>query len=80
MVRNFWVEVEIDGRKTKLCGGPRAKDGGMTIRLYQRDAGQIVRAFVISCEVRNEELLTAVHKTHPDSRADGVVSTYWTTR
>lgn len=38
-VRNFWVEVEIDGQKTVLKGGPKAKDGGLRIKLYMRAAG-----------------------------------------
>lgn len=41
-VRNFWVEVEIDGRRTRLRGGPARKDGGLNITIYQRDRGTIV--------------------------------------
>ena len=26
-MRNFWIDVDIDGRKTLLSGGPRTKDG-----------------------------------------------------
>lgn len=38
-IRNFWVEVEIDGRKHLLKGGPVAKEGGITIRVSQRNRG-----------------------------------------
>lgn len=41
-VRNWWIEVEIDGRKTKLCGGPQSKDGGFTLKIHQRDKGGII--------------------------------------
>lgn len=41
-MRNWWVEVEIDGRKTKLAGGPRAKDGGFELTIRQRDEGESV--------------------------------------
>ena len=27
-MRNFWIDVDIDGRKTRLSGGPKSKDGG----------------------------------------------------
>ncbi len=41
-MRNWWIEVTIDGRKTKLQGGPRAKDGGFTLTVRQRDNGESV--------------------------------------
>ena len=40
-VRNFWLEGKIDGRVTKIDGGPRAKDGGFALKIYQRDRGQV---------------------------------------
>lgn len=48
-VRNFWIEVEIDGRKTKLTGGPVGKNGGMRINLYQRSNGEITKPLSINC-------------------------------
>jgi len=47
MVRNFWIEGNIDGRKTEMSGGPRTKDGGFSLNIYQRDAGGIVKALRI---------------------------------
>ena len=40
-VRNFWINCEIDGRQNDLSGGPRAKDGCMYIKIYQREDGCI---------------------------------------
>lgn len=40
MVRNWWIEVEIDGRKHKLVGGPQAKGGGFSLTVRQRDRGE----------------------------------------
>ena len=37
-VRNFYIKADIDGRKTKLAGGPASKDGGMNISIFQRDS------------------------------------------
>jgi hypothetical protein len=48
-VRNFWIEVEIDGRKTKLSGGSQLKTGGMTIKLFQRNKGEITKALSVDC-------------------------------
>lgn len=63
-VRNFWVEANIDGRETLLGGGPRAKDGGMSVNIYQRDDGSILRAINITCFVdRNGLLRTTVRDT-----------------
>jgi len=40
-VRNFWLEIQIDGRKTRIACGPQKKDGGFSICILQRDKGQI---------------------------------------
>lgn len=46
-VRNFWLEANVDGRKTKLTGGPRSKDGQFDLRIYIRENGRSVRALTI---------------------------------
>ena len=46
-VRNFWIEALIDGRKTKLSGGPRSKHGGFSLTVFQRSQGGITRALII---------------------------------
>lgn len=40
-VRNFWIELEIDGRKTKVATGPRSRDGGFNLKVLMREKGQI---------------------------------------
>lgn len=40
-VRNFWLELEIDGRPTKIAAGPRASDGGFTLHIGIREDGGI---------------------------------------
>lgn len=47
-IRNFWIEADIDGRATNLAGGPRAKDGGFNLVIYQRSEGAIIKAATIS--------------------------------
>ena len=37
--RNFWIDVDIDGRRTRLQGGPISKEGGFTLTVRMRDNG-----------------------------------------
>ena len=62
-VRNFWVDADIDGRKTELAGGPASKEGGMRITIKQRDEGGIVTAFKVYCYEVDGELITEVIDT-----------------
>ena len=47
-VRNWWIEADVDGRKTPLSGGPRSKDGGFQLTIYQRVKGNIDNPYRIS--------------------------------
>lgn len=60
-VRNFWVEADIDGYNSTPAGGPRRKDGGMGITVYQREDGGIKTAVRIFCKSRGEKLITEVY-------------------
>lgn len=46
--KNFYIEANIDGRKSKLKGGPQAKDGGfdMSVKILQK--GEIKTAIMIT--------------------------------
>jgi len=44
-MRNFWITVSIDGRKTRLTGGPLRKDGGFSLEVYMRESGRSVLAY-----------------------------------
>lgn len=35
-VRNFYLKAQIDGRETLIGSGPRSRDGGMDVYIYQR--------------------------------------------
>ena len=69
-MRNFYLTADIDGRETLLTGGPRAKDGMMTVDIRQRDEGSIVRAFYIDCIERDGELTTTVYDNKGNKVAD----------
>ena len=53
-VRNVWIDATIDGRDTKLSGGPVSKDGGARINLYQRNDGNVETALTIHTIVRSD--------------------------
>lgn len=60
-IRNFWIESVIDGRKTKLTGGPKNKQGGMTTKLYARSAGSITLACKLVCRECDGDLLVMIY-------------------
>jgi hypothetical protein len=39
----------VDGRQSRVAGGPRAKDGGITLHLYQRAGGEVKTALRVEC-------------------------------
>ena len=55
-VRNFWIELNIDGRKSRIATGPVSKDGGFSATIYMRDAGCVERAMVIRGQARPDGL------------------------
>jgi hypothetical protein len=40
-VRNFWIEIEVDGNKSKVATGPISKDGGFSCIILMRENGKI---------------------------------------
>jgi hypothetical protein len=49
VVRNFWISGEVDGRRSRVSGGPRARDGGLCLTVYQRDRGRIETSLKVAC-------------------------------
>ena len=46
-VRNFWVDLKVDGNQP-VATGPRNKDGGFSLIVFQRTNGDIMRAIEIN--------------------------------
>ena len=65
-MRPFWLDANIEGRQTNLCGGPRRKDGRMNIDIRQIDNGNSVTAFKIECESDGKTCETRVYDHHGD--------------
>jgi len=40
-VRNFWVEAEVEGRKSKIAFGPQGKEDGFRLTVYIRNKGEV---------------------------------------
>jgi len=55
-MRNFWLEANVEGRQTKIAGGPQRKDGSMTITLYMRNGGESENVIEIDCTPRGDTL------------------------
>lgn len=56
-VRNFGIEAVIDGRASRLRGGPRAREGALCLRLYQRDEGEALLALELFCSATVDGVL-----------------------
>jgi hypothetical protein len=39
-VRNFWVELDVDGKAGRVATGPMRKGGGFQLVIRQRDHGK----------------------------------------
>ena len=65
-MRPFWLDANVDGRQSNLCGGPRRKDGRMNIDIIQRDNGNSITAFKIECESDGKTCETRVYDHHGD--------------
>ena len=42
-LRNFWIELEVDGRKTMIETGPRHADGGFDLIIKVREGKGVHR-------------------------------------
>lgn len=59
-VRNFWIELNVDGRKERVATGPRRADGGFDLTVKMRSSGDIVTAVEVLGRERDGKLsLTA---------------------
>lgn len=41
-VRNFWIELNVDGRTSRVETGPVSKDGGFSLSILVRNEGSIL--------------------------------------
>lgn len=43
-VRNFWIDLRVDGKATRVETGPVSKEGGFEARVLMRHNGSVVDA------------------------------------
>jgi hypothetical protein len=58
VVRNFWVAGDVDGRRSCISGGPRARDGGISLTIFQRKEGCVAEALRVECQAMRDGTLT----------------------
>lgn len=56
-IQNFWIEVKIDGKKEILKGGPKSKDNGFSLSIFQRQDGRVIKVITITGLAFEDETL-----------------------
>ncbi len=56
-VRNFWVALEVDGKKEDVGTGPRSRDGGFFCKIKQRRNGSVADNEVVVRGVARGDIL-----------------------
>jgi len=59
-VRNFWVELDVDGR-SRVATGPARKDGGFDMIIKMRDDGGIAEVAEILGRANGDDLTLRVN-------------------
>ena len=59
-MRNFYLKGKVAGRKTPIAGGPKNKDGGMFITLFQKEKGESVEILLVTSSVLPDGKLKTV--------------------
>lgn len=62
-VRNFWIEIDVDGRKERIAAGPVNKDGGFALNIKQRKNGEIINAVTITGQIFSDGTIVTVGET-----------------
>jgi hypothetical protein len=57
VVRNFWVDLTVDGKKTSVGTGPRSRSGGFRCQVLQRADGEIHHEQLIVEGIHRDGLL-----------------------
>lgn len=72
-VRNFWLEIEVDGRKTKVSLGPAGKTGGARVRVFMRHEGGPTKVGTLALDCTQDSAKSDLYtntvwwEPHPDT-------------
>jgi len=58
-VRNFWIDLNVDGR-SNIATGPKCSGGGFTQTVYVRNNGEVHVAGTIRGEIHADDTITMV--------------------
>ena len=70
-IRNFWIELTVDGKKSRVATGPRGKDGGFRLVVKMRDNGNIIDALGIEGDATGDRLRLFTWNTKPPVSDEG---------
>jgi len=56
-VRNWWITSDVEGRKSRIDFGPKSKDGGFAVHVYQRVNGSPKKVATMNGFVNNDTLI-----------------------
>ena len=56
-VRNFWLEVHVDGKQETVALGPAHNDGGFSATITMRHQGRVLKAVDIKGRVCEDVIL-----------------------
>lgn len=65
-VRNFWIELNVDGSKTAVETGPRNRDGGFSMTIQVRRNGEPAVAMQIAGRVGPDGKLQLIARNEID--------------
>lgn len=62
-MRNFWIEMKIDGRKTTVKTGPKGKKGGFIVEFFVKQEGKSYLLYTVKGFVQKDDTLrTEIHE------------------
>lgn len=75
-VRNFWITLDVDGKKTDVATGPRSRDGGFRITILVREDGDICdNAVLIEGKVLSDGSLAVMAGTRRGDNDTTLITT-----
>jgi hypothetical protein len=61
-VRNFWIELDVDGKKERIATGPRARSGGFIMYIKMRNRGDVEKVLTLYGREVNGQLRLSASK------------------
>lgn len=59
-VRNFWIDCEVDGRRSDVKTGPVGRGGGFVLEILQRNKGKVEDGVTVTGVADGDELILTV--------------------